>query len=1828
MDIQNPLNYIADNPNNPIEKAKNAIGDFASGAVESSIGQKVLGSLAGPMEVLNYIATPYRDYAAPALTAALMEANKKYTSERSDMSVFERMQETFNKAKETVPGDSEWRRSISPGRALVGVIGDWTPGVQGSDKINWDNAKEVNDYFTSGSAQFFSGVADAGFNFLDPAAAALNKGAGLTRRAITRDMNKALGPTRESLVTELKTAAADSNVKSGANEFMKLVEKDPTDIKTIANYGFVASSTDPTRLATAISSAYQTGGRTTVADLVGAALGHKESYDKIMLGSKDLHAQLLANSNSSQKIQKDLENLKDAFLKDTTPTTEEHAAYNASEKALYDNLKTLDDEAEKITQQLAPSTLVETNEQVIDNKVWSKFSLPERLKADAAAMNTNGMFVTVDATKRFSTQRELVRNTTSKDFYGRMLMWINPNTPLKEAPAGVALIGGAPGRRSYLEADARVRKIAKLAGMSVETQKKLQNEYRMLTTKSAMYNWYENLQAQGIERLLRKHYGEQYGRMNAYQLESAQVFANELINSTIRAQIREKKKIFSNDKNYTVIDDLTGNPISHAYLDDIVEQGALDRALAAGRTTVEETDRQAVRNAMGEHPLTETQVPNAHFSVDFDLFNQVMSENPALVGNVMRAILEDGLSPIGVRQMMNDAESSHLAGTTGMGSGIKDALVPMARTAKDVAVEGLDTFYTFLWKPVTLMSLKYTTRNVGEGHLRFVASMADFATNYGYSWTDMFKGIHDPGSVVRTLKNRNFRKATKKSSAEFNAKNTELLEIERQLGKTTSAPKTAGQNLIASSRKGMLDEVKRKEFENTDGITMCVSLVRKNFEYIDKYKSSGIKEADSTVKYLQDTVRKNIFEPSIGDDTTNAFIKAIAEEDYNLAHSISQGADSAELARGLSEYSAKVKTTLEDLAKYDHGGADTVRGPLENIMLGLSRLHHHADLTAGILIKRGELRDELDNILTKAYIKNGKTVSFSKKKHVEIYPGVYIDQSLAGNAGDMLRTFTSSRASTTGVMADERRLTGQSFLNAGYARQLISRSDGRWANGHADYINNVIMRDAVQSRIVIDLANGISPAEALKNAKQWVAEGSTEARRWKAEVKQNIVERGKAISNPNYNVNDIINEMNLQIKQYLPEASSVSGVSYGNLYQRAVDGFNVKDSLTIQYRDRHDIVASIEQHDKGFVNFYKNTVSAIFNAVGTMPEDHLVRHPFFNMVHDSAAKRITRNLVDEAKRKNPSISESQIKALIESRADAIKSTATNRAYKELMTRMYSVERYTDPGKFLRFVTPFFMAHQNSSRFWLGTSLRSPGTAYNLSKLYNAPYRSGLVTDDAGNVVGYSNPWDTEADKQQMDWLFGTKIAPTSLDIVFQGQVPVLPTFGAPGSATLTAEMLKWAAKKDGIDSFIQDNLGMNLDEFSNTFISPFYVKQGGASVVGNLSEAIVPINSWMVSAAAGMSEGKFPLPQVRDRWRARVDAARKEITADYVLNGKPINDNDIHQKSVKMAKKSLIIETASSFTGPLAGGKVSYKTTSELSQQMNKAINASDGNYNDGMILFTKNLEAQGYSSAPAVVSVVNSSFVDNRYGLISNSQTISGINSNMKLFSAVDKYQTDNPFIGALFNIAGKDNSYSPIVDDAMYGMAVNGKPLKSRNLTVEEATKQQQVNAGWAMYFGYIDQLTSVADARGIDLKDPQFKEGMKIVKDSFHSNVAKQFPYWGAKNDSITLAKSDRYIAIADKFLNDKQFMNTVGKKNKAIAGLKTYMDNRAVVVAAFQENVKRTGYTTIDASVNEKYALIMNVVGESIKKNNQDFALIYDRYLSQDELNPINPELVGG
>jgi hypothetical protein len=1840
--MANPFDAVqsmVDNPDNPFEQAKDYVGGKVESFFGSDTGQNFAEDITPALTTLSKLAIPYRDYVAPGLTSVLLQLNSNYREQNQELSFVEQMNEGFMLAKESVEGEEEWRRSVSPGRALVGLIGDWNfTGEQGTDKIDWADSKQVNDYFTSGSAQFWSGFADLGFNILDPVGLFGGKAFKTIKRSqFTREAGSKFGRT-DALVSEIDEAVTNEASDTAAAQIFKLVEKDPENIAAIQAMPLAAGSSNPSRYAIMLSDAQKLGGRQAMGDVIKASIGHKPSLEKVKTQYEEVYELLLDNTGKTQQIM-DEEAAIGKLLDSKIKMSPDNRLKNieAKDKVALAKEKMLEEQEQLLLKREAFKPVVEQDFGV--TSTWSKYSYIERVRTGIAERQSDGIFLDVDPMKKFSLAREVAKANNMKTFGVRAAMWVSPNQQLREVPSGLAHLGGAAGERSFLEADSRISQIGKLAGKDKVWMQEKSNMYRRLTSKSERFYFLDNLQDEGIESLLQKHYGSELGLLNATQREAAEVFARELIQSTNRAKSREIKSLLENK--YTVVDEANGgSPQAHLVMDKAIKTLAEQRAVEAGRP-VRTEDFDAVKRALMNNQLTETQVPGIHFSVDLKFFDRIMAENPQLLRNVINGILEDGLDAQEVRRIMQTAERAALEGRNGALSLYSDILKPGVRTSYDVAIDSLDKFYTYAWKPFTLLSFKYTTRNVAEGYLRTVASMIDYSSYYGYGWVDMWQGRRDPGTIARGLGNREYRRSGKKASDEFNAK-SEILRKEQGIIRKQIVPTTSGTKLAFNVKRIMIDEANKELIKDADGLALSTIIVKDQISALRTYKSSGIKEADDVVKSMRELIKPLLSgEGDYGSDAGNEFIRLFTSGKYSEAASVATRSDSLEIVNALTKFRDDADKAFSVLSTKNANGAQTVEFALENAKFALGRINVHADKTIDLLVSRADMQGELSTLGGKIAPTGKIRKSYSGEEQVEIIPGVFIGRAFSGEGGEMVRNASSSKVSSTRVLADERNVTGHGALNAGHAVRPVDGADVRWANGHSDYVNNVLMKDAAARKIIEGLAEGKSPQKALDDAGKWLDSSDPEAVAWKREVKENMTGMSRSMDT-SFTFQNQLDVTYAQIEQYLPTTSSVPGVAYGNIHKIAIDGMTPEESAKIHIRDRFEVVTGVELQDKRFTNLYKNAVSGVFNVIGTMPEDRLVRHPFFSMVHDAEAKKLARKYEAEA-RKVPGATDESVRAYVEANADRIKTGATNRAYKELMQRLYSVERFTSPGKLLRFLTPFYMAHQNSSRFWLGTTARNPEIAYMLAKAYNAPFRSGYVYDEEGNVVEEGTPWGKETGKQNIvlnsAWLRGVvgrdtiTINPTGFDVITQGQLPVIPTFGGPVGEVIATEGIKAAAKNTEVDSFLQDNFGITFDEFSSKHILPFYEKGYGRSLLSNVQSAAIPFNSATISALAatyGMT-GSLPLveqvvPQVQQRWVARLDAARDQVVTEMIMDDEALDPDVIKARAESIARRALMAEAASSFVGPVVAGKTQDSQMMDLNRRLTKYQN--ELGYSEGSVKLVSELDEQGVMFASGLVSTLRSSTSDNRFGLISNTQTVKGVQKNADSLSKAAQLYEDNPFIGELFNIPGDDVNYSPIADDLLYSIEINGEPLKSRNMSPEDAERRAQMSAGWATYFDNLEYIEKDAEKNGIKKGSAAYRAYYSPWKERLADYVGGQYPIWDTRENRITLQKSDKFIELALYFTKDEKFMSTVGSQNKAVKGLQMYLEGRETIIAELEKNRALTGTEGLDTKANQRFADWRDRMAEYIITQNPEFEQMYTRYLSQDELNIVDSPLLNG
>jgi hypothetical protein len=560
---------------------------------------------------------------------------------------------------------------------------------------------------------------------------------------------------------------------------------------------------------------------------------------------------------------------------------------------------------------------------------------------------------------------------------------------------------------------------------------------------------------------------------------------------------------------------------------------------------------------------------------------------------------------------------------------------------------------------------------------------------------------------------------------------------------------------------------------------------------------------------------------------------------------------------------------------------------------------------------------------------------------------------------------------------------------------------------------------------------------------------------------------------------------------------------------------------------------------------------------------------------------------------------------------------------------------------MRFVAPFYMAHQNSSRFWLGTSIRNPEVAIGLAKAYNAPFRGGFVEDENGDSVSWSNPWTSSRNLAvvKIDSLPISKnlknkikdstgqdfigLPPNQMDVITQGQIPILQTLGGPVGQVGGTLFLGWLADKTYDPNTVLGKMSMNVDDFQR-YIMPFYEKTYGGSIMSQVGSAVNPLttNSWVLSGLSAVSEGKLPFPEVEARFRARKEAAYDAIVIEKTLNNQSINHDEISDLADERARNSLYVEAAFSFAGPVVAGKLGNEQFRQLNQEYTM-LQKQYGDPDSASIAFTKIIEER-YNNpryVDAITRVVTTRSSSNKFGLWANPLTSNALMKNKSLVESIDSSYPDNSIIGVMFNQGNTATDYSPIIDDNYFSTTINGKPIRQKLTNDVERRRAQQYSQAWETYMNAIDFIEDDAKTRGIQKGTDVYNEYYGAWKKRAEDMVSKQFPLWGDRNKGFTQNESDNNVKVIERFLADEKYMSTVGKDLGSAQALKQYVEGREVIIAELEAWRIATGTKSIDAKTNVWFADWRDRMVDEIIRQHPEFKPIYTRYLQDDTFNQL-------
>lgn len=1780
-----------------------------------------------------WLYTPYREYVARPLSTAFLAANIEYQKQiggEQGMAYFD--VETWKRAWQDA-------RHVSPGQSIVGFVGgSLVDGTQGVDKIDWSNAEEVRSYFNHGPQRWISFGADfATASYLDPYILG-GKGIGKLRRSlITVPVTTKNMPT---IVNNIDKAATGVEVNSWSPviEYVKQYKDSLSDLlahPTIAQGGTEFANV----LQTAANRAIETGSDTFIGDAFKVSVGDSFTLDKAMYDATFLADEIGILSKKKVEIE---ESLKD-FASPPMGSKQGLLAVNRRSAVSKMDQRLVEANAElNVADKISTQTLG-----TLQQRTVSRFGRYEQARANSA--------------KRFSDSYW----TQDIGPGARVTHYFEPGSMLREKSSGRAEVSGLAGDRSNLEYAARLREWARINKKPGALAKKYYDMYLSDSNRTsrhqALIRFDEKAMRDTVITRMREHLGRP-----ATPTEAKLII--ELADSISKNSRLHKNALLERvvDRDYTIVDE-TGSTVYQKYLKDYENRAAQEIAQnRAGPGTKPNANdiaqaKKAVKESLSEVIPSTSKLPNIHFGVNLARFDDIVVEHASQFKTLIDELqYNPRLQNMDIKQLYTEfaaSKSSELLASGRMAKSGREK----AKYIGDLTVEGLDSFYNSVWKPITLASLHYASRNVFEGWQRAVAVALETSRDTGMPVSQILRDSLEPtGGVITKLNAALTRKGYNKFVKDvartaqnlLNSKRSDIAGEEYKYNKELADSLYNSTDSVHSSLLETVD-VAERIVQNYSRPTIVATQLQK--DVVENMQSLFYRLGDET--NLPAGVNKELFNAIVDVDTTRMFeILSSVDERYILE-------TLAEVQQRVTKQRSFIEQTVanQDFVNLPYGmreGLLIVNARMNNLEVSLA--------TTGLAsISKAAARGRLEDLISSKDVLNN--IKKSAEGEFEYFPGLKGPDSFADIMGAIMRQEVDAVKSSTSAIFNLNNVTLNDILHGRVKGTTVNpfivdektgirTTNTAWAEIAADYANRQTRFDeSIQQLIKID----VTDAEQLEKVVKW-AKGP-EAKDWRYTMRISLGKlKEEMVDDP---IRHLVERNAIYVQGNLPEIGvdgrvisplkdaqgnfvlDANGEYIPSLRIKASNGeLTSRDMLDIPEADRTTTYGNVAVDTEAgnitstFANNWKTATQWMFKHIGSNPETYLVRHPFYTMMYRTEMRRLA-NLMK---------SQGRSLEYIDGRVGDISLAAHKYAYKNTMEKLYSVERKTDPGNFMRFLSPFYMAKQNSNRFWYGYYMRNPQAFARYFQLYSSPTRIFDVEDESGKDVTYVNPLapagagmmvtlpESVAKYLNIPADSKFKIYIPSFDLINNGTVPFVPEPGGPAYTYGTGWLLNGASGKPYDPELFLANLGIKPSILTNTIL-PFYKTDKSENSRDSFLNAVFDVNSWMDSALTAVSTktGISIVPTIltgdaaKDRFNARLVRTYLTLQQDWVGEQDKFVQMSPDEQSKHIAE---MLSQAASYTtseflleGFLsAGPTIGNAKIEDKAIRIGKELRQYQKQYgqDDGKLRYLQFLAGQsdwGTAYRDVFAGEFKSREV-NMFGVLSTPQTVYNISQNKEVWNAVKSLSTgkdsisDSKILGALFNGGDALKDYTPVANQKLYKMGVK------KNVTdPEELTREASIESGNSMLMNYLDFYKAEAETKGIKYRSSDFDAQYKDKIAEAKKKIGNVNPAWKF-DQQFSTTKALKHISIINSVVSDPKFIATVGKSNPIIPALVEYMEKRKPFVKTRMAINSKDTVDIYDAGKYSPAVRPKEEMADELIKKYPGFKDFYNYYLSNDPLLP--------
>jgi len=659
---------------------------------------------------------------------------------------------------------------------------------------------------------------------------------------------------------------------------------------------------------------------------------------------------------------------------------------------------------------------------------------------------------------------------------------------------------------------------------------------------------------------------------------------------------------------------------------------------------------------------------------------------------------------------------------------------------------------------------------------------------------------------------------------------------------------------------------------------------------------------------------------------------------------------------------------------------------------------------------------------------------------------------------------------------------------------------------------------------------------------------------------------------------------------------------------------------------------------KNPMNSWRSLTAKIFKYLGTIPEDSVVRGPFYAQRFKDARNRLIKGEMDNQKIEYK-ISRSQDGNLRLNDGDKIEHppfVMTPRKLREIEAKahaqalsdtrewMYTIERRTKLGKYGEYFLPFISAMQNSVTVMGKLIQRDPALPFIIAAVWKFPDRAGW-TDEEGNIVmpivapGFQE-WLN--DRPEIPIFGGILDDKAKITIPKEGLNVIMPESGygivprmTPLTTVAASEMMKNGLMRVETPSTLVGLFGKEAaDDLYQQFKDYIFGEERGPSNVTWSLDKLAP--AYMQKVVYSQDElsrlygYQFSMNQATQMARYR-SGERDEMPTVDEINKRTVNN------LVWQALGNLGIPTPQTpypiLTRPnIEPAEGALGDIYRMYQQKAYATGENDAlrQLNDQFGLWSTDIAQMKGSKGTGGANMVP--------------ETVTDIRRHEELIGSVSGKIGPNytNVLGILVNNRKSQISYDPGANAVLSTSNIPGLNKEWRTkLGPNERLMEAQRSTGWMQYRQLMDGLDAELQARGLRNYQQKGAEDLALAKKTFILN-AKNNPDlmgWVADYDDAGGGKTNAAITVMQSAINSedyKKWMLSNGLEG-TMKSMEQYLYYRNGIINILNQ---------VDGSINnvDNYQIKMawDNIRQELKNNDVRWAEIADLYLTGDD-DPRNP-----